>query len=383
MKTNFAELVLPCIQAGAAQIELSCKEEGLSARGYSAGEILCCPSGQKPTSEDWKITVDAKLLAPIKDLGNVDLEIGDNDGASCLRISSDKGEFELPAFDVVVPSNDHVETTEPLLASPVLKEALQFLAPYHNKGSKALTGVDHGCLYLYVDSKNRLRMASTSSYVLAHVSGTALPTLEDKDAEIIRSGRSGFRLIPWELLTLGTPLTLSICREGAVIFFDEGITVIASWADAKVPDWTVLTCPSSTEGWHGELDRDEFTSQFKLVAAYTSIVGDEAIPVVSSAEKGINVSIRGGRGRIETEISAEVKREAEVRYETPASNIHLRGFGSRVGVVIPKELGFLEPEDMEDGAVPSMASSMLFHEDVDLGEGVLEKRVSVVLSEIR
>lgn len=381
MKVNFARLVGPAIQARAPQLELVCQQGVVTARGYSAGEIICQPPDQEVSGDDWSITVETRMLSPIKDIGDAELSIGENDGAPCLNIVSGKSEFELPAFDSQVPKNEHITEVALLLEGPVLKDALQFLAPYHNKGSKAVTGVDHGCLYLYADANNRLRMAATSSYVLAHVGGDALPSLPDDMAGIIRAGKTAFRLIPWELLTVGTPKSLSICGEGAVVEFEEGIKVVASWAETKVPDWTILTCPRRTKGWHATVSREEFTSHFKRVAAYISVVGDEALPVIKTGKSGLGISIRGGRGRIETEVPADVSAQASATYETPASGIHLRGFGPQVGMVVPKEVGFLLPEDLKDDAEPEVASSMLFWEDSALSGGTLEKNVSVVLSE--
>lgn len=385
MQVNFAQLIAPIIQTGAESVEFSGipakKGKGgqarCQARGYSMGEITVSQAVDGEV-EAFEIAVRKNMLAPIRDLTEVELSVIERDEAQHLKVKGGAGEFELPGDSDVIPTEEAFGATD-LLKGDVLRAALGFLEPYHTRGGRPTTGGDHTCLYLHINQAGKLILGATTSYTAAYVAGPALPDLPVDVQDIIRDGKAGFRMIPWELLSVGTPQSLSISREGVLILFDEEIMVRAPWVDTNVSDWPVYVCPRDVDGWKAALSRDEFVSQFRRVAQYVPMAGRPIFPLLTTMKGRMAISLEGMKGAAKTTVKAPGGAGKTVN-ETPCLTIQLKGFGEQVGVVIPSVNEIIDHEQFAGLKKADGAGSMLFWEDETVDEVALEKNLCVVLT---
>jgi hypothetical protein len=385
MQVNFEQLIAPIIQTGAETIEFRAipakkgKGEGArcEARGYSMGEIIVSQVVEDEV-EEFEIVVRKNMLAPIRDLTDVDLSVVNRDDALHLKVKAGAGDFELPGDSDVIPSEEEFDAA-PLLEGDTLKMALAFLEPYHTRGGRPTTGGDHTCLYLHINQAGKLVLGATTSYTAAYVSGSALPDLPEDTRSVIQDGKAGFRMIPWELLSVGVPRSLSISREGAVILFDEEITVRAPWVDTNVSDWPVYVCPRDVDGWKAAVSREEFVSQFRRVAQYVPMAGRPIFPLLTTMKGRMAISLEGMKGAAKTTVKAPGG-DGKTTNETPCLTIQLKGFGDQVGVVIPSVNEMIDHEQFAGLKKAEGAGSMLFWEDCAVGETTMEKNLCVVLT---
>lgn len=357
MLVHFSKLIGPVLKAPV--VELTASEGQVSARAWLNGEVTV--RQQVDGTEAWTIYLSTTLLRPLSDTGEADISVVDIGGAPHLALDANGVDVTLPGMEEFVPQAG-VEDGILLMDGEILSTAVQYAGQYR---SAKKTISDHTNMYVY-DDNGRLGVAGSNMFMVATVTGEAMPELSDELRAIIADGSNNFRLIPWDALSVGKPTCIFVCKSGAVIKFEDGVEARIPWREAKTSAWHRLFPLLDVQGWHGTVEAGSFESKYRLAAAYSAV---GTTPQVSAKGENVIIGLNGPKGNIEASVAATG--EGEAVHRIGPANVPLRGIGDKVNLVIPR--------DRKMPADATGAGGMLFWGEQKIGDATVRLSLVVML----